>query len=41
MGDAFDYFQHTQYPMLASDYPYTSGNGEETKECLYSDSKAI
>ena len=40
MSHAFEYFKDT-HPMLASDYPYTSGNGEETKECLNSDSKAI
>ena len=40
MIDAFRYF-YDYHPMLESDYPYTSGNGEEIKKCLYSDSKAI
>ena len=41
MDFAFEYFKDTHYPMLETDYPYTSGTGEETNKCLYSDSKAI
>ena len=36
-----NYYGRISYPMLEADYPYTSGNGDETKKCLYSDSKAI
>ena len=39
---AFDYFKTTQaHPMLETDYAYTSGNGDETKKCLYEASKAV
>ena len=42
MPFAFHYFIDNQiHPMLETEYPYTSGTGEETKKCLYSDSKAI
>ena len=32
---AYYYFLQTHHPMLDTDYPYTSGNKEETKKCLY------
>ena len=39
---AFNYFIDNQiHPMLETDYPFTSGAGDETKNCLYSASKAI
>ena len=37
---AFRYFKHSHF-MLETDYTYTSGNGDETKKCLYSASKAV
>ena len=37
----YDYFHSSgENLMLASDYPYTSGNGDVTGNCLYSHSKA-
>ena len=46
MDYAFAYFKgylehESQYPMLASDYPYTSGTSDDSTDCLYSASKAI
>ena len=46
MNRAFDYFSglclncEPFNPMLASDYPYTSGGGDDSADCLYSASKA-
>ena len=49
MINAFTYFKggifkgknKIHYPMLASDYPYTSSTGDDSSDCLYSASKAI
>ena len=45
MYNAFKYFNKwvdNKYPMLESDYPYTSGsNGDDSTDCLYSATKTI
>ena len=36
------YHRDIIYPMLGSDYPYTSGaTGDDSTDCLYSASKSI
>ena len=33
------YFNSYRYPMLESDYPYTSSTGVDSTDCLYSSHK--
>ena len=38
MTDAFSYFKEN-FPMLESDYPYTSADGDDSGGCQYSQPK--